>query len=1142
MALNTSQIDAIAKVDSVLGRLGFQPGSGNDAFGQQRLDSLLSMLSSLNRVFVDPNARELVQYDASVAGSIQNSFAKTLNETDKHGGTTRQKLQAMLKGDEASIEFLVKDIPNLGVGPANIRNYYRGKLQAIYDKHPGNPAAAVPEVLKLAMEQEKDKEDQPITTLMQRLEREGLKDHLAEAMQLLVSGQADELLSAVDALNDQGILTPASAAPSAPQPAPSGTVEPANPDVPPSESPAPPVPPPPAPMSKAEKYDQALKILRSSVGSQSTDATFSQTDAVVLKNALAQLQNDPNFGQGWTGNKTGVFSPEFLEHLKLKIQAMPEDTDQARTSKLGMQNFTASLDVFANQGTDVLTSADSMDPGEAIEKIELALSLFGERLNGVIAGEEAKLKSNLDAASEFNHKAVRAVLGGREWGGFWTKIIDQGIYSIMDGELGHFLDTRIGEVNLEDGVFDFNSQSSLQAFFVIMGNEQVMNIPSLKEGIYTPEAGQQILGKLDVLQNMLDKQIEKAETEAEKNELTEFKKGLTADKITQLIDALDCMYAHGLLSTQKLVNEGFSARISPEVSAIVRDFAKELDTGDPETSNPEALKLMDAMCREFAGRTNGLAAMGALNYDPLADDPADTPQARAERLQKYYNQAKAKFGDDEEAFDLLVKRMQERVMILPFNSNEERRKFDKAVRDALTQDALFGQNIVSAVDAMRPDGAQPRFRTPVASYDNIELDPRVREMTVTSGGQNISGEQLLNAYKNWNKMRTEDSGTYVHMDDQNPLVFTDDSGKLYIGVTDPATMIFTIEEVNRDKVAQLNAMFKNPDAVDANGRITQEAKDKMMEVVHSDPGLSLVVFGDDRTRFFGFGYNEVFEMLDTQTVSLTGGRYDFSEAPLEYQNKHVPETPAAAVEEAAKVDSVTPPFTRAVRREQVPEAELDHMPRHTHEELNDLEEMLFDLVRKPKVTSEVQDIELLRRFDDPSLQFHTALGREDRLTQIEISDKVGRGPNVIYYSPPTKDHPETGTIFVVSQSELLAPGPHAKLRVADGSLNISEISQMNIADIRRDIPKVAEILDIYAQRPAYQSWTGHQLVARIVPDLIQGATPATVNDAKLNTVFGNTAQQSQVPVATPDPQPHDAHTAQDPLTDIASDKPANPLR
>jgi hypothetical protein len=926
------------RVEQALRSLGLLQTADNTADGDTRT-ATLQALNMLNRVFPsNPPLPALTTYDAAAVERIQNAVNAQMGRNQ-----TMEKLQAMVDGNTA---FLVKDVPAL------LRGTAQSMLQEIYDRHgPNGRAAAAAEVLGVAAGS-----DPEIARLRSTLQAQNMINRLPDATRILA--QRGQFFQDVAALNQAGLFSAAMPATPGAPPAAAASAEP------------PPLPDP------EQVLNSALASVRRNIGSDAT-GDLGDADRARLKTSLAALQNDAFFGQGWAGLKTGMFSPEFLAHLNTRITAMPQTTDAERTQHQGMQQFASSLSVLVDRGVELRTARDRMSTAQASLLVESTLQQLAPMLNSTMRAEQASAEERLNNLPEWIPEFARDFIRD---------------HAVSDRQR-ELLATRIPDVETPDGVMDLNSQASLQSLIIVLTSPEVMGIAGHESGVYTPALGQQIISNMDRLRQVLE---DKKPASMSDEEFGRLQALLTADNAQRLIDSLDVLYERGMLTDQQLISHGMAARISPVALGILRDQAAVL-----KDENPDALRFMDALSREYAGRTNGLMVLGVTDTDPM--EGVDASLSRAQRLQQFYQAARERYtsthGGSDDGFDLYMQNIINAAAMLPFGTNEERGRISDGVRSAMGGDgARVGDSIVAAVDGVRPGGASPAFNRPSHRMEDIQLDPRIANLHITSGGREFSGQDILNGYKNIN----EGMNVFV----QNGMTFRDDAGNVYIASLDTNSMIFSAQRVDMARMRELLAQVDAPSA-SSGGSLTPEAEAAFRQAAARDPALSLIFPPDGRMMTGGMGYQQYMRALVGGTNVSALSEFP-TQAPVRVQP--APVAQVAAGGEGGSRDEAPPVLQRVSRNMPGPSAGPDI----TQTQIRDIMGLASASRVYPHTFNDPAIMETLRAASEQSLHIGSMERSTQRISHVDVSQAGGnQGPKISYYEASTQ------TLHVVDQSVML---------------------------------------------------------------------------------------------------------------------------
>lgn len=1025
MAVDVDSAEAL-RLREALGSIGLKETGDEAALRRAALD----MLNRFNRLFVDPKAPLLSTYDPAAMETIKAKIQEEFLVPDNKGVTGLQNFQAIVGKD---VSFLVKDISPLVKGFASVQ------LNDIYRKHQDNPDNAATEALKFAAQG-----NDFAKKMLPRLQDERLINHLPAALKLIEN--RERLFADLEALNKDGLFEAApqvqgreagadadKAGADASAEAGDDTAHDA--DV--SAAQAEETPPDPADVKAL-----VLATIKAGIGATLEGAGIDRTDQGLLKQKMLAFQSDAFFSEGWTGPKNGLYSDEFAGHLAIRAAAMPETTDAEKQAKVDMQAFTEALKTASEEyGLDLVSPKDRMSPAEASVVVEAALGPMGRTINGFLAGKQREMGNAQAEMQEF--------AGSFDLSGIF-KTLARG---------SSLLKVRVPEVENPDEVFDMRSQAALQALLKVLGDPNVMNIPHLaKGGVYEPALGQQIIGQADFLKGSLKRQMAA-------EQFAEIEPMLTQENLQQFIDALDVLHENGRIARESLFVNNKAAEL-PVLNAEI--LTQKVDQLGRE--NPDALKLMDGLLRQYTG-VYGIPALLAGNEALEGEiDPSKTPEAR---LQEFYKNAKAKHiadGGTHEEFSAEMILILNTILAMPFGSAEQRASFSAGVRDSVKNAAaesdparaseVFAAGVVSASAGMA--GGPAGFKHEGDPSRGVASHPQLEGATFTSGGKAYTGEEIRALYDSMNAARGAVRGT------EAALFFTDDKGETFAAAIHEESGLFMVEKVNAEN---MRSLLTADDVVSRAGELRQD-----------DPAFGLVF---QKTRNLGLSY------VDFAHTVLTAGDVPTlgQEMAAGYAEKveHIRQAAAQEAERKAPVIPVSnalppslaqgggeagadaPLWRRGLPASEVDVASAGAGPAPVRQSPED--EAESDRLRKT-LTEEAAP---LRRYPvvlqpgDPRLEvFQAATGQEWRigaspgssfqLKGVDMSRSSGSGAQVAWY-----DAKEKIVKIADAPVEMVDPGAKAAIRLQSGEDQLGYYER-----IRSGHPLLFEIAQEYhPQRGEY---------------------------------------------------------------------------
>lgn len=851
--------------------------------------------------------------DGPALQGVSGLINEKLKAPDEHGKTPLQYLKALVDGDT---EFLVENVTGRTWGVSN-QGYARDRFNQIF-RSSGTRAENAVEALEFAAENDED-----IAKLLTDLRTHApdVLRNLPEAVALLEG--SDDLMADLQTLVDEGLYT-------------GHTINPGT-----------------GSMPTAQEYQAAVTTLERLSASTSADGAWDETDARAMQALFRTMQNDGYYGQGWTGAKNGIYDAAWRAHLDAKLAAMP-DTDPRKEH---LTTMLASIDVLASRSQS--PTPPPPDIRSATRTVEESLLVLAPKINETLEDAQASMSGQGGLAELFQSFAQVGIL-----------------------------EHRIPEISGADENFDLRSQAALQGLMVFLSDPMVMDIPGENNWYYTPEKGQFILANIDNLKTKI-----KGLMGEEKYNESGIEEMLTRDNLLPLIESLDFLASQDppRISQQLLFNQGsvvaapyttelFQSLISvpedpAEIESLTARGAHRI--AGMSANNPDMLKLMEVMTREFTGQFGILDIMPDLEgADALGE--IDGTATRQQRIADLYKSARAKHAENGHGAtlddDLFI--MISTINTLPFGNSRYRRDYLQVMREAIDAAGditdpdeaarVFSERVTQGMDRLHNLYGQPSH-TQVFDRDAPAWKPGLENMTITSGGETFTASQMATFYDNFHIMAAgnpfQDQLGTDFLEMQGAAHFKDDEGNMYVSGIDKQSMIFSVEKID---IARVTAIYED-ESISLDDRIEQ--------MIEADPGFALLagIWGDYgamnavfNQRIFdnAQNFNTISEHYQRDVDAIREGR----DAAQAERDAYIPpyarsttvseskgeQTTAARFQDAAQEPSVFDDQTRT--RTQIL-SDLDALRNFANDELNSSprvimahETGIMDMLRRNDIT------------------------------------------------------------------------------------------------------------------------------------------------------------------------------------------------
>ncbi|MCC6598067.1 MAG: hypothetical protein IT559_04700 [Alphaproteobacteria bacterium] len=1045
-----------SRVIEVLRSVGFE-GVSKDMSDAALRKSTLDGMNLLNRLFIDPRASSVTAFDPDLIAKVNKKLGDEFDVPNPETGRTGlQNFQAVV---DADVDTLAK---SAGI----LEHPAKFQFNRIYTKHGASGRdQAIIEVLQAV-----SGKNPFVAEILPRLTREGLTRHVPATLELVKN--RGQFFADLKALDEAGLYAaPPSAAPEKIEVAESPAPTPEDSDIESVVAPVVAVAEPEAPLNPAEIFDQALATIKGTLGGIA-GPELDRNDQVLIKTEMLALQNDAFFGEGWTGPKDGIYTPELAAHLDARVTLMPEGTPEEQASKNNVQKFVQALHTLSEDyNLDLRHPRDRIYPADASASVEQGLSVMTPMLNSLLDEKRAQMDGAFKDMPD------------------WVKNIGQALAGMGAGNL---LNTRIPQAGTPDAVFDMRSQGALQALLMVLADNNVMGIPGMKNGIYEPAHGQRMLAGIGPLKEKL-----KADMSPEK--FAEIEGMLSAENIQGLIDNLDVLHAAGKIAQEPFFIENRAGDLPGLSAGILSEEVHRL-----EQENPDALKVMDGLLREYTG-LYGISGLLPGHEDMAAG--IDASLSPEKRLAEFYKDARAQHlqkGGSSESFDGEMIVILNTILAMPFGSAEHKNLFSGGVREALRlataepkadrAGEIFAQGVVSTGAAMNAQIGSAGFTHSSAGPLPLVWHPRLETSSFVSGGKTYTGSDIARLYDDFNEARGALRGH------EAALFFTDDVGDMYVAAIHEGSNMFMVEKVNKENMQLL---------WDAGGAPEQAAALK-----ESDPAFGLVF---QAKKHLDAGYMNFAErvLFPVGAQSLDQmARVDYAAQTQDRLQRESPQSFRKANQRPAYISSGAPPeiskeASLSGGQQRGPAAGDDPyiMPAfHTIGSNDsalrkDLTVVASTLARGPGVYYP----------DDPRLKTLKAAVGEWRigafyksnfeLKRVDDTRSSHAGAQVAWY-----DREEKAVKFADAPPEMLNPDLRAAM-----SMKTSETPQGYFERIQRDYPLFFEIAESYHGAPGRLQneplrtehyWNFHLTVDRVAAAMALRDGPAQTSPPKQSLLAG----------------------------------------
>ncbi len=440
------------------------------------------------------------------------------------------------------------------------------------------------------------------------------------------------------------------------------------------------------------------------------------------------------------------------------------------------------------------------------------------------------------------------------------------------------LNRRIPEVTKVDGIFDLRSQASLQGLLMVLSDPMVMNIPGGQNWRYTPGVGKHIVENLPELEKKLKSFMSD-------EDLAKIKPLFEKEKVQKLVDALDHLYVEGLLAKELLIDPNNNpVEVPPYSQRLFQQLLTPAEAGhgqamkdlgmegmmDLANTNPDMLRLLDSLTREYTGRMGITELMPELVIPSGILDTDDGSKTSKERLKDFYKAAarvqsqKKDKTADELANNVFI--LINTVVTLPYGDKEYRRRFNRMAEEAVSAAAAesdpdkaaenFAKKMSEGSAALRADqpGGFPKYKH-YFQRDVPTWKPGLQNLQIGSGGATFGAQQIAQVYDDWHLFNArpeyKDKGVSNPIDQHGFVAFKDDDDQVYVMAIDKRSMVFSIEKID---IAALREIEKNSPASE-----TMEQMYEQMRV--ADPGFNLV-FGKGASRIHTGSLENFLELIE----------------------------------------------------------------------------------------------------------------------------------------------------------------------------------------------------------------------------------------------------------------------------------------
>lgn len=486
--------------------------------------------------------------------------------------------------------------------------------------------------------------------------------------------------------------------------------------------------------------EKGVKLVEETIG-LSVDGVWGEVEQAKLKEHVAKLLEDKHYAEGWSGKKDGVLTSELLNHLTARAAELPSATPEDVEQKEKVQELLGALKGMQDSAVALISAEDALTVEQATSNVILGLNIINPKFNTAI---EAK---------------------GEEYG------------ALAEMFAGDLMGIRLAEGLDENAGTGWKFQGSVQGLMTVLGHSQVLDmntqLPHLQPWEWHPDKGQYLLRD-----ESLDKILSLMGDDG----------GLTKEELrTQLemfIQSMNLLYREGKLLDFQVFNGSLM-----EVSAYAKGILVD------ETERLSGLEGGNDLFNELTRAYTGIGLDQILD-EGQAPDFADAPVEYRERLKAFYSQAKTAHTGTDEEFEAEILIMLHSITSLPFGDARHSSVFVPGVMDAMRSgDAdAFVEGVEQTVGKMVEAAGKPEFKS--ALVRNPTLHPKLQDsaLSFTSGGKDFTTDDIINAYNEMSKDYGDGNG--------GAMAFRAD-GKIYVSAVEVRANIFTIEEINADKLNEI---------------------------------------------------------------------------------------------------------------------------------------------------------------------------------------------------------------------------------------------------------------------------------------------------------------------------------------------------
>ncbi len=543
--------------------------------------------------------------------------------------------------------------------------------------------------------------------------------------------------------------------------------------------------------------DSTFNIVRAAAG---TGITPPGLDGTLEEKGLTEQ---------FIGHKTGLV--RLIDDFDANIQALEAFSTYATQSALEAQQAAAPAAPEEEQ------AAAPEEGQEAAAEAEVATTVPEE-------GQEAAAEAEAAAAEETTISDEEITAGKIALSALTleTFLNDSNLRS----SLSSFGINLAAIENAGDAEIDNGTQQALQQLLGLVAGPNMLNIQGLSQNgviVYTPEVGDQIFNALNTSTNPQAVQLRQRLQASENLSFTD-DDGATYTGAEALKKHLDYLYLQQVLERNQIAEP-----VGPDIQLTqMQQVVIKIALGFVQKFFPSLIPMLDGMVRQFTdgqGILDLVPQLGQIEgvQEAIGGVPS-TGDAEAD-LAAQFKQAFAEAGDAGERAEMesTLNRSAAMMSVIPFGEGERRRNYPTAVSAALADSLhLMGdirpgdEGFEARLDEAAELYAQ-RFTANMQQLNSAyggsafdpnpeqSVDPTLDQGPVVAGAAqadaaanfDIDGNAALSAdeinqvidaynFKNHGNM------PYAH----EPLLFTDNSGQVYIAGVERGSNMFTVQPMD----------------------------------------------------------------------------------------------------------------------------------------------------------------------------------------------------------------------------------------------------------------------------------------------------------------------------------------------------------